>query len=183
MKHYTFTGAFITVAVAMLITAPFAHALSCLPVDMYLKDVVGKEEVVIFKGKVKDQIETKNYTAEVITVTEVTQGYVESEVFVYHEKNSDWGYMCNAGPAKEGDESVYITIRDVAQKYMVTQRLALTDPLVKTLEADLEEKEVEGQISETTKTDRMNQLMTAISDLFAHIQILFKEYMYLKASK
>lgn len=169
-------------AIVSPIAVPPAQALSCLPVDMYLKDIVNKpEEVIIFVGTVKDQITEANYTAEVIEVKEVKQGYAENSLFAYHQKSADWGYFCNAGPAaKEGDTSMYITLRDTYGKYMVTQRLALTDPLVKILESDLKKAKVEAQIAEITSTDRMNQIITTITELYEEIKILFKEYLYLK---
>jgi hypothetical protein len=146
---------------------------------MFLKDIVGKEEVVVFVGTVSDQIMETDYTAEVITVTEVKQGYAEESLFAYHQKSVDWGYFCNAGPAaKEGDKSMYVANRDAFGKYVVAQRL--TDPLAVTLEADLKKAEIEGTVAEITPTDRMNQIMTTVSDLFKEIKTLFKEYMYLK---
>ena len=174
----------VAVMFASLLTpfmAPHAHALSCLPVDMYLKDIVGKEdEVIIFEGTVTDQIMEEEYTAEVLTVTEVRQGYAESSLFAYHKKDATWGYFCNAGPAKEGDTSLYIASRDDEGTYTVHQRLALSDDLVTTLYADLEDAEIEGTLAEQTTEDRMNQIMTSIGDLFKKINTLFKEYVYLK---
>lgn len=181
MKSNILIGALALIAVLAPIAAPSAHALSCLSVDMYLKDIVGKEEIVILVGTATDQIEETNYTAEVLTVSEVKQGYAENEIFAYHRKDATWGYLCNAGPAKNGEKSLYITERDTSGKYQVYQRLALTDPLVDTLEADLEDIEMTGIISDVTTTDRMNQIMTIISDLITEIQTLFKEYLYLKA--
>ena len=183
MKQYIFLGFIALIAVVAPLSAPQAHALSCLPVDMYLKDVVGKDEVTIFTGTVTDQIAGTGYTAEVIDVDEVKQGYAEEQVFVYHQKDDTWNYLCNAGPAKEGDKGVYVTLRDSFGKYSVTQRLTLTDELTEGLFADLEEAEVTGVIAEGTKTDRMNQIMTTITDTIKEIQILFKEYFYWKTSK
>jgi hypothetical protein len=181
MKNNIFIAVIAAVAVLAPIAVAPAQALSCLPVDMFLKDIVGKEEVVVFVGTVSDQIMETDYTAEVITVTEVKQGYAEESLFAYHQKSIDWGYFCNAGPAaKEGQESLYVANRDAFGKYIVAQRLALTDPLAVTLEADLKKAEIEGTVAEITPTDRMNQIMTTVSDLFKEIKTLFKEYMYLK---
>jgi len=181
MKNTIFFTFAAFVAVSTLSFASPAQALSCLPVDMYLKDIVGKDgEVTILVGTVQDQVLEDAFTGEVLAVEEVKQGYAENTLFVYHEKSIDWGYLCNAGPAKKGDKSVYIIVRDAYGKPMVTQRLSMSDPLVDTLQKDLEEKEITGSIAETTKTDRMNQIMTSISDLFKEITTLFKEYMYWK---
>lgn len=167
--------------VAFSVVVPTTQALSCLPLDMYLKDVVKDDTVVIFEATVKKQIEGSGYTAEVVTVSEVKQGYVEKETFVYHQKDETWGYLCNNGPKGVGTTGLYIALRDDAGKYNVTQRLELTDEAAKTLEADLEEAEVTGELTEITKTDRMNQIITTISDMLKEIGVLLKEYAYWKA--
>lgn len=181
MKKVLISGTLAALIILSPLSSHNANALSCLSLDMYLKDIVGKEdEVIIFTGTVSDQITEDDYTAEVVTVTEVKQGYAENEVFVYHYKNETWGYMCNAGPAKEGAESLYIVSRDSDDTYRAHQRLALNDPLVATLEADLQEAQIEGVVAELTQEDRMEQIMTTISELFKKINTLFKEYLYLK---
>lgn len=175
-------GSLIGVNLLIGIGAQQAQALSCLPVADYLKDVVGREEVVIFEGEVTDQIFDKDYTAEVIAIEEMKQGYAEAQVFAYHQKSMEWGYFCNAGPAKKGDTSVYVTSRDTHGKYVVHQRLALTDPLVATLKADLEEAGAEGEVMAFSKTDRMNQIMTSIVELLSEISLLLKEHLYWKSN-
>lgn len=180
MKHIFFTSFFVGVLVLGVVSVPNAHALSCLPVDTYLEDVVGKDEIVIFVGKSKDRIEETDYTVEVLTVSEVKQGYVEEETFVYHQKDMAWGYLCNNGPKAKGTEGVYVGTRDAYGKYLIYQRLELSDPLVAALNADLEDAEVTGETVELSKTDRMNQILTTISDLFKEIGVLLKEYVYWK---
>lgn len=177
-----FTKKIIALAVLTTVLAPIgvdrAFALSCLPVDMYLKDVVGKEEVVIFEATTIDRIEDKNYTAEVVHVTEAKQGFVEDTLFVYHEKHPDWGYLCNNGPKAKEATGIYVATRNDQNQYSVHQRLDLTDPLVKQLDRDLADADVEGGVSEITKTDRMNQIMTGVMELLSQITILLKEYTY-----
>jgi len=180
---YKFYSAVILAAIFIPFMPAPAHALSCLPVDMYLKDVVGKDgEITIVVGTVQDQVEASDYTGEVLNIKEVKQGYADKELFVYHQKSIDWGYFCNAGPAKEGDESVYLLSRDAYGKVLVTQRLSTTDPLAITLFEDLKKTEVEGNLSDVTAEDRQNQIMTTIQDLFKQIKILFKEYLYWKTN-
>ncbi len=180
MKYYIFSAFIVASALFGNISVPQAHALSCLSVDMYLKDVVGKEEIVIFVGKSVDRIDETSHTAEVLSVSEVKQGYVEEEIFAYHEKDETWGYLCNNGPKEKGTEGLYVGTRDTFGKYLVYQRLELNDPLVKTLDADLKKAEVVGEVTELSATDRMNQIMTTISELFREIGILLKEYVYLR---
>jgi hypothetical protein len=159
-----------------------AYALSCLPVDVYLKEVVGNDDIVIFEATSLDRIESTEHTAEVVKVTKAKQGWVEDIMFVYHPKHTDWGYLCNNGPKAEGTTGVYIAGRNEQNQYAVHQRLDLTDPLVKELEANLKTEKVEGGIGELTKTDRMNQIMTTINDLLAQITTLLKEYVYWKTN-
>lgn len=155
-----------------------ALALSCLPTDMYLKDVVGNEEIVIFEATSLERIEEKEHTVEVLTVTEAKQGWVEEKIFAYHEKSQDWGYLCNQGPQAEGSTSLYVAARNDQGQYSVYQRLELTDPLITSLEADLEAAEIEGGIGEISTNDRMNQIITGIQELFKQIGNLLKEYSY-----
>ena len=136
MKNTIFIALLAFTTVVVPLGAAPAQALSCLPVDMFLKDIVGKEEVVVLSGTVNDQISETDYTGEVLSVSEVFQGYAEKEIFAYHEKSVDWGYYCNAGPAEEGAKSMYIINRDAQGKYVVAQRLSLSDDLVSTLKAD-----------------------------------------------
>jgi hypothetical protein len=157
-----------------------AFALSCLPIDMYLEEVVGDEEIVIFEATSVDRIEEKEHTIEVLKVTEAKQGWVEEDLFVYHEKHPDWGYLCNSGPKAEGSKGIYVAARNNQNQYSVYQRLDLTDPLVAGLESDLQAEEIEGGVSEITPNDRMNQIMTSIQDLFMQIATLVKEYSYWK---
>jgi hypothetical protein len=149
---------------------------------MYLKDVVGRDDIVIFEATSLDRIESAEHTAEVVKVTGAKQGWVEDTMFVYHEKHPDWGYLCNNGPKGNGSSGVYVASRNDQNQYSVHQRLDLTDPLVKELTANLQAEKVEGGISELTKTDRMNQIMTGVNDLFVQITTLLKEYVYWKTN-
>lgn len=168
----------IATLVAATLAIPSAHALSCLPVETYLNDVVGKEEVVIFKGTSVARTDEATYTREVVKVSGVKQGYVENTVIVYHEKHPDWNYLCNNGPEKTGSTGLYVATRDSFGMYNVTQRLADNDPLIKTLEAALEKADVTGERTDLTATDRRNQILTALSDIFASLKKLFAEYAY-----
>ena len=177
------TTAILTLALLLSfspVTTPKAHALSCLPVDMYLADIVGKDDTVIFVGKTLDQIKENKYTAEVLEVKEVKQGYVENKIFAYHQKDETWGYLCNNGPKEKGSIGLYVATRDSYGKYNITQRLNLDDKEVKTLETNLEKAKVTGTVAELSSTDRMNQIMTTITEMFAEIITLLKEHTYWK---
>lgn len=166
-----------SLALSVLFAQP-TQALSCLPVDMYLADVIGKDDVVIFSGKATSQTMETDYTSEVLAVTDVLQGSVESTVIVYHEKHAVWGYLCNAGPKAVGASGVYIAIRDDAGKYTITQRLESNDPLLTTMKSDLAKDDITGERVELTATDRTNQILTTITDLLREISLLIKEYRF-----
>jgi len=155
-----------------------ASALSCLPVDMYLKDVVGNEEIVIFEATSLDQIESEEHTAEVLKVNKALQGWVEDTIFVYHEKHPDWNYLCNSGPVGNGTTGIYVAHRNEQNQYSVHQRLEVSDPLAKQLKTDIEKAKIEGGISELTTTDRKNQIISVIQDLVKQITRLMKEHAY-----
>jgi hypothetical protein len=178
MKKALFLAAVVVVVLGPIAT-PKAEALSCLPVADYVKQVVGKDES-IFVASSEKRIEGTGYTAEVLTITESKQGYVPAKAFVYHMSDETWGYFCNNGPKAEGSKGLYIVGLDEHGKYVVHQRLELTDPLIKTLDADLKKAEVTAEVSEFSATDRKNQILTTLGDLFREIGILLKEYTYWK---
>ncbi len=184
MKHTYITRTLAAIAVLAIpyLPAP-AHALSCLPLDMYLKDVVGKDNIVIFEATSIDRIEEKSYTAEVLNVTKAKQGYVENKTFVYHQKDETWGYLCNSGPGEEGATGLYVAERGEDGTYNVYQRLPLNSTYVKSLDADLKKAEVAGEVVEFRKIDRMNQIAITLQDIIAKITKLLREHAYWKAAK
>ncbi len=154
-----------------------AEALSCLPVADYLEQVVGGDEFV-FIGSMNGGSDTTGYFTEHVTVTKALQGYVPEQMMLYHRTDDTWGYFCNQGPGEKGEAGLYVVGFDEYGKYVVHQRLALTDPLVKTLENDLKEAEVTGGISEHSAKDLRNQIADKIRTLFAEILLLMSEYRY-----
>jgi hypothetical protein len=158
--------------------APAAHALSCLPTADYLDTVINDGETIVFIGTSVDRTDTDAYTSEVIEVTEALQGYVEEELFVYHQKHPDWNYLCNAGPQAEGSTGLYVVQRDALGQYNVSQRLTLTEPIAKDFLEEIKDAEVEGMVSELTHTDQQNQIFTTLGELFERITKLLAELKY-----
>lgn len=158
--------------------APAAHALSCLPTADYLEGVINDGQTIVFIGTSVDRTDTDAYTSEVISVTEALQGYVEAELFVYHEKHPDWNYLCNAGPQAEGSTGIYVVGRDSLGTYNVYQRLNPSEPIAQDFLEQLEEAEVEGMVSELTAVDQQNQILTTIGELIARIGKLLTELKY-----
>jgi hypothetical protein len=174
---------FLGVALLLVLTPLIpkqATALSCLSTAEYIQMIAGDDETIIFTGTVDEKIDTKSYTAEVITVTDALQGYIEDAVFVYHRKDETWGYLCNAGPSTIGSSNTYITTRDALGKYQVSQRIGTNDPLQKVLTETLAKKEMNGVIYPAPTSDRLVQLLTTITDTLAELKILLAEYAYWK---
>lgn len=160
-----------------------AHALSCIPTEMFIESSVGNDDTVIFKAKTDSTIQATDYTAEAVTVTTAYQGYVENKMIVYHRKDATWGYLCNSGPKGNNVESIYIATRDIAGKYQVSQRIDMDSELLRKIEEMIKDKKVVGEITEFNKTDRINQIGTTIMELLQEVMVLLKEQMYWKSVK
>ncbi len=175
---------FILVAVLLVSFPTESQALSCLSVEEYLKTTVGNEEIVIFTASTKATMEKDGYTAEAVTVTKSHQGYVESDVMVYHQKDETWGYLCNNGPKGNNTTGLYVTERDALGMYQVTQRLDIKDSVavdfLKQLEAN---NEVSGEVVTLTKEDRIARIYGSINDLFATLGRLLGELAYWSQAK
>jgi hypothetical protein len=168
---------------ALLLTtlpAGEAAALSCLPVEEYVQDVVGDESTFIFKATSVDRIDENDYTAEVLRVTESLQGYTPNSTFVYHTKDETWGYFCNLGPGTKGSSGIYIATQDAFGKYQVSQRLPEDSEILPILKEALLEKKISGEVYTIEKIDRMNQIKTIITDTLKELQKLLREYAYWK---
>ncbi len=187
MSYNTKTSALLLLPIlgigAFAFSPQSASALSCMETGQYLTSIVNNNETVIFTGTVSDTIESTDYTAEVLQVKSAEQGYVESEIMVYHQKHPDWGYLCNTGPAKKGITSLYVATRNDAGQYQVSTRLDTTQELATTLQKQLDTAKVEGEVVESTRLDRANQIMSTITDLFKQIGQLLKEYQYWASTK
>lgn len=155
-----------------------SHALSCIETGQYLDMTIGNDDSVIIKATVKKTITDKDYTAEVVTITDALQGYVEKEAFLYHPKDETWGYLCNQGPVGDGKSAIYVATRNDAGQYWVSQTIDPQSDLGKEVIKKVADKKVEGEVVEFSATDRKNQIMTTIMDLFKQIGMLLKEHSY-----
>lgn len=166
------------VLLGAVIHAPAAQALSCLPTADYLETVINDGQTIVFTGTSLSRTDTTSYTSEVVEVTKALQGYVEEELFVYHEKHPDWNYLCNAGPQAEGSTGLYVVQRDSLGQYNVSQRIALSEPIATDFIKDIGDTGVEGMISELSTTDQQNQIFTILGELLERISKLLNELKY-----
>ena len=180
MKSFLFLIPLLVVFIGALPTP--SHALSCVETGQYLDMVIGTDDTMIVTATVQKTITEKGYTAEVVKVTDALQGYVENETFLYHQKDETWGYLCNNGPVGNGKSAMYVVTRNDAGQYWVSQTLDPKSDLAKDVVKKIADKKVEGEVVDFSATDRQNQIMTTIMDLFTQIGLLLKEYTYWKNS-
>jgi len=178
MKKSLSLGIMCVVLFGATVNAPAAHALSCLPTADYLDSIIDNGQTIVFIGTSLERTDTDSYTSEVVKVTEALQGYVEEELFVYHQKHPDWNYLCNAGPQANGSTGLYVVERDTLGQYNVSQRLTLTEPIATDFRKEITDTGVEGMISELTATDQQNQIYTILSELFQRMSKLLTELKY-----
>jgi hypothetical protein len=179
--HYTLVFATITTLLMGASIPTTAHALSCLPTEDYVTSVIGEEDIVIFEGTSENRTETSTYTRETLSVGSVHQGYVEDTVLVYHEKHPDWQYLCNNGPQAVGQTGLYVVQRDTFGMYHVTQRLTVSETIAKNLVTAIDAAAIMGERVTTTPTDRSNQVLTTLTDLFSRVSMLLSEYTFWKS--
>ena len=158
----------------MLLGAPQAQALSCLPVDMYLESVVEDDTTQVFIGTAT---EVKNHT-QVVTVSKVLKGYVAEKVWVVHPYSTDWQYYCSNGPAPVGKATIFLTIYDENSAHSVTQTIAADSEQGKNLIATLVKENVEAGVVEVVAEDRVLELKRSIVELLQLLLNLFSEMQY-----
>jgi hypothetical protein len=160
-----------------------AAALSCVETGQYIDMSIGNEETYIVTAKVDDTITATDHTAEVVTITDAHQGYVEGKAYLYHQKDETWGYLCNNGPVGNGKTAIYVMTRNDSGQYWVSQTLAPDSDLAKDALKKIAEKKVEGEVVEFSAADRQNQIMTTIMDLLKQIGLLLTEHAYWAKTK
>jgi hypothetical protein len=165
----------LSLAVAFMLQAPSAYALSCLPVDMYLESTLKEDDgTFIFKGTAT---EVQNHT-QVVTVTESIKGWVPAKMWVTHNYSDDWKYFCSNGPAKAGVSTLFFVTVDDHGGWNVNQTIPLTDTLAKDFLKDADVADLDGGITETTPENRANEVMESIQNLIKVLVNLLTEYRY-----
>ncbi len=163
---------------ALFMGAGSAQALSCLPVDMYLNEVVKEEtgETLVFTGTATAV--TANHT-QVVTVTEAHKGWVAPKVWVQHPYSTDWQYFCSHGPAKAGEPTVFLVRVDgTTGTFSVTQTLTVNSAEAKSFIQALEKEETDAGITEATAEDREAEVQNSIMNLLTQLLNLLQELKY-----
>lgn len=164
----------IVVVALLVLNAPEASALSCLPEDEYLETVVGDESTLIFIGTAT---EVKNHT-QVVTVTKALQGWVAPSLWVEHPYSNDWEYFCSRGPAKVDEKTIFLTRVNEYGAFSVSQTLPVSSDLAITLIDDLADAGVDAGITEATPEARASELRDVISNLIKALLNMLAELKY-----
>jgi hypothetical protein len=165
----------LSLALVFLSQAPSASALSCLPVDMYLDTVPTDETTFVFIGTAT---EVKNHT-QVITVSESLKGWVAPQVWVTHPHSTDWGYFCSNGPAKAGEETIFLVNIDQYGRFNVSQTLDADSKMGKDFLEDIRSTpDVDGGITEVTTEDHVSEVRQMIYDLLKALTGMLTELHY-----
>lgn len=125
MKQVTIFG-FLLVLFGVVAAPAQTEALSCVDPASMMENYVDSSDYVIFTGVAGETIEhvkqaastdgdpnrqfNEGYVGQHVTVTTAYKGQISGDLWVYHQQNSTWGYMCANGPADAGTETVYIII-------------------------------------------------------------------------
>lgn len=170
------------IALVFMASAPAAHALSCLSLDMYLDAVVHEEggETLVFVGTATEV--TKDHT-QVVTVTDAKKGWVMQKMWVTHPYSSDWKYFCSNGPAKVGTPTLFLTTINEYGSFNVVQTLDPNSAEAKAFLQKLADKETDAGITEATPTERAATVLESIKMLIAALGELLKEYAYWSSVK
>lgn len=158
-------------------SAPDAHALSCVPTEMYLEGIVEDENdgTFVFTGAALKV--TEDHT-QVVTVTEAHKGWVAPRVWVEHQYSDDWQYFCSNGPAKAGEPTIFLATVDAFGMFTVAQTLPASSDMAKDFIASLEEAGAEGDITEATPDERTSELMESVKRIIALLGNIFAELRY-----
>ncbi len=155
-----------------------AHALSCLPVDMYLDMVVNDEndQTFVFVGTATAV--TKNHT-QVVTVTKALKENVDPKMWVTHPYDDDWQYYCSGGPADAGESTIFLGTWDAYGSFMVHQTLDVDSAIAKKFMASIEKADFDASIRmDTTTEDKAETVKQRIEQLIKVIMGLLDEYRY-----
>jgi hypothetical protein len=175
MKHMRNVVITLSLALLVLAQAPSAHALSCLPIDMYLETTLSPDDgTFVFIGTAT---EVKNHT-QVVTVTEAVKGWVPKNMWVTHQYSDDWKYFCSNGPAKPGVSTLFFVTIDDQSTWNVVQTIPVTEKLAKDFLADAHDADLDGGITEATAENRRDEMLESINALIKKILAMITEFKY-----
>ena len=194
MKHASVF--LLTVAVCSIAVPLPASALSCLDPDSSIEYYLSEENNAIFTAVAGEMVEhvtqeassdgdpnrqyNEGYVGQLVSVSEVHKGSVESEKWVYYTTNSTWGYMCTNQPPEVGTTNVYIVNNGNGSFDLpsVVQVFAVDSDYAATLFAELSESDEEGYMYESTASNWLQDLEQTLREMATIVRIKLAEWQF-----
>jgi len=191
MKQTTIFGG--VLLLLSVITPSISHALSCVDPQSMLEYYVEDQSYVVFSGVASETVEhikqsatdddpnrqfNEGYTAQLVEVNEVYKGTVASDLWLYHQQNSTWGYVCSSGPVKMGEEMLFI-ISDQGGYFelpTVVNTYSMDSDIALQIEAALTVENNDPQLYELDPTSEKQSLSTQIREMIFLIRIKLAEW-------
>jgi hypothetical protein len=123
------------------------------------------------------------YTGQYITVSESHRGGMDSQAFVYFQKNETWGYMCTNQPPAAGVESIYVLTKDNSPFGLtrVVQVYSLDSEYATDLLAALELDGATGEVFARTAASWQSGLAGNLREMVFFIRLKLNEWRLWKA--
>ncbi len=196
MKYTLFSAVFVIAAIIFIPTQ--TQALSCVDPASMLEYYQNEPQYTIFTavaGETKEfdkpgsaeefefAVGASGYTGQYVEVSTVYKGSIQDSLWVYHQKDSTWGYLCASGPVTEGEATLFIVNEDTSTLGLTT--VVNSYPIESDLAKDVIEAVDTGtdeSISYTFTADNWKQeLAREIKEAIFVIRIKFAEWRFWNA--
>lgn len=181
MKHTLFFAGFLLVS--FFVTPPQVDALSCMDPASMLEYYQNESQYTIFTavaGETKEfdkpgsaeefefAVGANGYTGQYVEVSTVHKGSIQDSLWVYHQKDATWGYLCASGPVTEGESALFIVNQDnstlglttVVNSYPVDSSLA--QDIIETVDTGTDESIAFPSTAANWKQDLAREIKEAI---------------------
>jgi hypothetical protein len=180
------------------ISAPAtSYALSCMDPASSIENHATNAQYTIVTataGEVTEYVQNKatdeqpfmndgGYTGQYISVSESHKGGMDSQAYVYFQKNMSWGYMCTNQPPKAGVASIYVLAKDNSPFGLtrVVQVYSLDSLYANDLLAALELDGATGEVFERTAASWQAGLAATLREMVFFIRLKLNEWRMWKA--
>lgn len=168
------------------------QALSCLDPASMLENYVSDPNYTIFTATPSDTVEhvqeraaeeymfDSGYTGQLLTVSAVHKGTMDSQGWVYYRKDSTWGYLCTNEPPAAGTESLYILSNDngMFDLPQVVNVYPINSDLANNLLTALAESGAEGYRNDVTEQNLRERIASALREMVFVAKIKLAEWRF-----
>ncbi len=192
-----YSASYLLFIILVGVTVPAtSYALSCLdPASSMVNYVTNTDYTIItakageatgyVRNKATDKQPFKNddgYTGQYISVSKSHKGVMDSQAFVYFQKNGTWGYMCTNHPPAAGVESIYVLTKGNSPFNLtrVVQVYAIDSQYAANLLAALEVDTATGEVSVRTSDSWKEGLAANLREMLFLIRLKLNEWRFWK---